>query len=269
MPLRSLGFRTDVMLLRMQGSQIEDRGDRVVVRTPTNPDFYWGNFIVFPQPPTTAEAAVWLDEFAAEVPGAKHVAIGIDGTDGSTGDIGSLLAAGCTLELGTVMTATAATLQAPPRPHADAVCRPLADDADWEQAVALWAANNDSQEATAYQAFARTRLTSYREIQSRGQGTWFGAFVDGLLLSSLGIFAEDGVGRYQHVDTHPDHRGQGLAGTLVHRAGQHALDEMGVSTLVMVADPAYLAVRVYRSVGFRDQETQVQLQRSPPTDQPD
>jgi hypothetical protein len=34
-------------------------------------------------------------------------------------------------------------------------------------------------------------------------------------------------------------------------------------TLVMVADPDYPAVRVYRSVGFEDSETQLQAERGP------
>jgi hypothetical protein len=32
---------------------------------------------------------------------------------------------------------------------------------------------------------------------------------------------------------------------------------------VMVADPDYLAVRIYRSVGFDGTETQLQAQRAP------
>jgi len=31
----------------------------------------------------------------------------------------------------------------------------------------------------------------------------------------------------------------------------------------MVADPGYSAIRIYRSVGFADRETQVALQREP------
>jgi hypothetical protein len=39
---------------------------------------------------------------------------------------------------------------------------------------------------------------------------------------------------------------------------------MAVRTLVIVADPDEPAIRIYRSVGFRDAELQVQLQRNPP-----
>lgn len=37
MDVRSLGYRTDLALLRYGGSEIEDRGDHVVIRSPDNP----------------------------------------------------------------------------------------------------------------------------------------------------------------------------------------------------------------------------------------
>ena len=97
-----------------------------------------------------------------------------------------------------------------------------------------------------------------------GHGQWFGAFLDGLLVSSLGVFAtSQGLARYQDVQTHPGFRGLGLCGTLVHRAGTYALDQLGVETLVMVADPDYSAIRIYRAAGFTESETQVQAERRP------
>ena len=74
--------------------------------------------------------------------------------------------------------------------------------------------------------------------------------------------AGDGLARFQSVETHPDFRGRGLAGTLVHRVSGYGFGELGARTLVMVADPDYLAVRIYRSVGFADTEVQTQLQQT-------
>ena len=65
------------------------------------------------------------------------------------------------------------------------------------------------------------------------------------------------------VETHPDSRGRGLASALLHRAGGAAL-EAGAETLVIVADPEYHAIGLYRSAGFDDRETKVELTRRPP-----
>ncbi len=72
-----------------------------------------------------------------------------------------------------------------------------------------------------------------------------------------------GLARYQRVETHPEFRGRGLAGTLVWQVGRYGFDELGVQRLVMVADPAYLAVRIYRSVGFVDGAVMLQVERAP------
>jgi ribosomal protein S18 acetylase RimI-like enzyme len=83
------------------------------------------------------------------------------------------------------------------------------------------------------------------------------------LLSSLGIVADgSGLARFQSVETRPDARRRGLASALVHKAGHLALGR-GARRLVIVADPEYHAIGIYRSLGFREAETQVQLTRRP------
>ena len=80
MQITSLGFRTDLALLRAGGSTVEDRGDHLVVRSPHNPTFWWGNFVLLDAPAPAGRVDHWLEIFAREFPDAAHVAIGIDGT---------------------------------------------------------------------------------------------------------------------------------------------------------------------------------------------
>lgn len=258
--VRSLAFRTDLALLGMQGSVVEDQGDVLVVRTPSNPAYWWGNFLLFPEQPEPGESAGWLRRFAAAFPDADHVTIGIDGTDGATGDLTPMLSAGMVLDQASVLTAH--DLLPPPHPHDEAACRRLTSDTDWAQTLELWIHAGLS-DPTGDRAYALARLNAYRSMQERELGAWFGAFVGGELRSSLGVFAADGIARFQRVATPVEHRGQGLAGTLVHHAGRFALDELGAGTLVIVADPGNVAIRVYRSLGFVDTETQVGLERPP------
>jgi ribosomal protein S18 acetylase RimI-like enzyme len=74
------------------------------------------------------------------------------------------------------------------------------------------------------------------------------------------------LARFQNVETRPEARGRGLAGTLVHHVSRYGFDELGAQTLVMVADPDYLAIRIYRSVGFTETETMLQAERPPASD---
>ena len=60
----SLGFRTDLMLRRMAGSIIVEHAAHLVVRTPANPRFWWGNFVLFDGPPGQDDGRRWLAVFA-------------------------------------------------------------------------------------------------------------------------------------------------------------------------------------------------------------
>ncbi len=260
MDIGSLAFRTDLAMLEHSGSLVEDLGDHLVVRTPDNPTYWWGNFLLLPGPPGDPDRArAWLEVFEAEFPGARHRAFGVDGTAGGRDDLAPFAEIGMDLEASSVMTATA--VHEPPRPNADATYRPLESDADWHQQVELARAGED----VGYDLpFVTAQAAAQRRLVDAGYGAWWGAFEGDRLLASMGLFtASPGLARFQSVKTHPDARGRGLAGTLVHRVGRYGFDELGAHTLVMVADPEYLAIGVYRSVGFADTERQLQAERKP------
>ncbi|MDI5971958.1 GNAT family N-acetyltransferase [Streptomyces sp. SL13] len=261
MNIRSLGFRTDVMLLRMGGSTVTDRGDHLVVRTPRNPGFWWGNFLLLPAAPTPADAGRRLAAFEAGFPGAAHRAFGVDGTAGQAGDPATLLALGLTAERDTVLTADRLTPPARPvtAPGTTEI-RPLAGDADWAAALTLrlaWTRPAEGTELT----FLQRQVAGHRALCEAGRGTWFGAFTDGELRAGAGVFADGhGIARYQVVETDPGFRRTGLAGAVVHHAGVHALSDPATHTLVIVADPGYHAIGLYRSLGFAGTEQQTRLQ---------
>jgi ribosomal protein S18 acetylase RimI-like enzyme len=264
MDIASLAFRTDLAMLEHSGSTVEDRGTHLVVRTPDNPTYWWGNFFLLASAPRDAtEARGWLEAFESEFPGARHRTFGVDGTSGTADDLAPFAALGMSTEWSSVMTATA--VHEPPRPERKATYRPLESDRDWEQQVELDRAGEDP--GTHSLAFVTARAAAERRLVDAGHGAWWGAFEDGRLLASMGLFtASPGLARFQNVKTHPGARGRGLAGTLVHRVSRYGFEELGAATLVMVADPEYLAIRIYRSVGFADTERQLQAERKPPTD---
>ncbi|WP_372406514.1 GNAT family N-acetyltransferase [Streptomyces luteireticuli] len=271
MKVISLGFRTDLMLRAMAGSVLEDRPDHLVVRTPANPAFRWGNFVLLGRPPRSGDR--WEAVFDAEFPGAAYLALGVDGTDGDTGDAAELARLGATAEVSTVLTADRLVPPARPLPAGTEV-RPLAGDEDWAQAVGLRRALDGPEPPEEHRLFVERRVAETRRLCEAGHGAWFGAFVDGRMRAGAGVFGHGvfgagvlgnggGAARYQNVETHPGFRGRGLASHVVHRAGRWALEDAAARTLVIVADPGYHAIRIYRKLGFEDTERQVQLTRLP------
>ena len=209
--VRSLGYRTDLAILALEGSQVTDRGDHLVVRTSRNPDYWWGNFLLL-RDLQSGSGGDWTARFAAEFPGAQHMALGLDEPDARAVDPAEL--PGMTMEQNAVMTAT--SVHAPPRPNTEAVFRTLEGDADWQQslelATALWA-GDPSGDAK----FLAAQQAAKRGLTEAGHGAWFGAFLDGTLVAQLGLITvetgESGLARYQSVETHPAARRRGLAGT--------------------------------------------------------
>ena len=252
MDVTSLGFRTDLMLRRLAGASVDDRGDHIVVATAANPGFWWGNFLLLAEPPR--DITPWVAAFQDAFPLAAHVAIGVDGVEGATGDTTGLEA-----QVDVVLTATRFAPR-PPDPYKR--IRRLESDVDWAQAVELQLVSHGDRPSPSHRLFVERRVAEERALAEAGHGAWFGAFPDGTLRASLGIVTDgSGIARYQNVETQPEFRRQGLATRLVYEAGVQALAE--AVTLVIVADPDDVAIGIYRAAGFVDREQQVQLWREP------
>jgi ribosomal protein S18 acetylase RimI-like enzyme len=274
MDVRSLGYRTDLALLRLGGSTIEDGGDHLIVRSPHNAAHWWGNFMLLAEVPDPKAASAWVERFAATFPRAGHIAIGFDAARGTKAELAWFSANGFDVEASTVMTATEVR---PPRSvNTDAVCRVLDSDDDWDQSVDLRIrCFPDKADSQNHEKYVRTKTNVDRDLVSGGHGAWFGAFLDGRLVGELGLVraagiagddrVSPGLARFQSVETDPKFRRQGLAGTLAYRASRFGFDELGARTLVMVADPDYFAIDLYRSLGFQATESQLQVQRAPKT----
>ena len=261
MNVSSLGFRTDLALLERAGSTVDDRGDHLVVRSPGNPGFYWGNFLLLDHVPGADQVEEWLDRFAAAFPEARHRAFGFD-TQGTVDELSGFEAQGLRVESSTVMTAS--SVRPPARPNGEATYRPFKSDEDWLQSIELRIACDNLDQSVSHREFVTRRANSNRALVAAGHGRWFGAFLGDALVTQMGLVAAaPGLARFQSVETHPKHRGRGLAGTLAHRVSTYGLGELQVKTLVIVADPDYLAIRIYRAIGFRNSEVQLQAELAP------
>ena len=131
MRVTSLGFRTDLALRALEGAEITDCGDYTVVRSPDNPTFWWGNFLLLAGWPEPGTGDGWLARFAAEFPQAEHLALGVDAGHEPAQVPPEFLAAGLEFERATVL--SCAAVQPPPRQNTEAEIRRLESDDDWEQ----------------------------------------------------------------------------------------------------------------------------------------
>lgn len=248
MQVRSLGFSTDLMVLRAGGSSVVDMGDHAVARTPGEPDYWWGNFVLVGAGGRVGEG---LDAFRRAFPTARHIAIGVDGTDGEAPPAAGAL--GLALDVGVVLTARSLV----PAPPVDAEVRVLSSAADWRGLVEL---RRQDGHPGADASFEERRVATARRLSESKRGYFLGAWRGGMLVSALGIVSNGaGTARFQDAQTHPAHRRQGLASHLVVAAASMASRRWPLERLVVVADPSGPALGVYEALGFEQAEHQVQL----------
>jgi RimJ/RimL family protein N-acetyltransferase len=247
------------------------RDDCMVVRTPANPGFWWGNFLLFDQAPQPGDAARWCARFDAEIAGlqpeSRHVAFGVDTAQPVElpPDFARL---GFTLGASTVLTMQRAQLRHPRAAPDPAQFRieALALPEQAAQAVALQVATDDGahQPVAEYRLFRERQMARYGAMERAGLGRWFGVFThDGELVADCGLFTYGRLGRFQHVSTHPRWRRRGLCTALIHSVCSHGFETMGLDTLVIVADPDDVAIGLYESVGFLRGARTWQLERAP------
>jgi ribosomal protein S18 acetylase RimI-like enzyme len=250
MQINSLGTLTNLFFARWNG-MVLTREHHWVVKTPSNPGFHWGNYLLFDRAPEAQDVTRWVELFDQEMDyGAAphHYAFAWEGSHGS-GELSDFIAQGFQHETSVVLLAKSLVK---PRPvQLPFEVRALVTDEEWESATEVQIACGDPAYSRGYREFKVRQMKSYRLLAQAGHGAWFGGFVAGVMVADLGVFHQGGIGRYQNVGTLPEHRRRGYCGELVYQAGLYAQKNFQVETLVMEADPDYHAARIYESVGFQ------------------
>ena len=123
--IRSLGYQTDLFFRGFEG-EILERDEYTVIRTPKNPTYRWGNFLLFKRAPTSADLEPWQTAFSLEHEAAPHIALGWD--DPEKGDVSAFTAAGFDFDQSIVMTASA--VHTPPKINTECRIRVL-EKSDW------------------------------------------------------------------------------------------------------------------------------------------
>lgn len=248
------GWQTDLAVLQHSGAFVDQRFDHLLVRSPENPTFHWGNFVLVTDPDAADDAARWVEVFRTEFPNAEHVSIGLPRLPSA----GSWKGTGLVIDTDDVLFTERLPEQ---RPLAEGyTARPFASDADWRALVALDVADNartGAHEAAGYERFVLDQGRARRRMVEAGVARWLGAFdTEGTLTASLGMVLCDSLARFQSVTTDADHRRRGLAGHLLGLAARWA-GERGVTAWVIVTESTNPAGRLYRSVGFGPDAVQV------------
>lgn len=258
--LHSLALQSETALWATRGAIVSRLG-YWVVRTPSDPSYFYGNLLLLPEAPLAETIPLWQARFAEEFAGTvQHTTLWWD-----TGVLGpealrELIHRGFTVQ-------TTDVLRRDPRlPWA---ATPLGRDIEIRKISAsetpLLAALADrlsDRHDDIYRTFLQRRARWQAQLIQRGLAHFFACFADQRVVASLGIFVQHGLARYQDVQTDAAYRRRGLATALVTLAGQHGATP-GTATLTIHTEPNSDAARLYRQLGFTLVETTTSACRHP------
>ncbi|MGH2927715.1 MAG: GNAT family N-acetyltransferase [Solirubrobacteraceae bacterium] len=254
---RSLVWATDIDVLPLS-REVSRRDRHLTIRSPSNPDHWWGNMLLFDDPPRAGDGTRWERTFAEEIE-ALHRTFAWDRTDGALGEAQTeLVARGYVVERSVGLIAEPARIRSHPRANREVTVRELPVDGDeelWEQVVELHVEEREPDEDEDEQRqYEHRRQADLRELFAAGRGGWYVALAEDEVVGSLGVVVTGGRGRYQHVSTAAAHRRRGICSRLVVEAAHHAARVHGARRLVIAADPDYHALAIYESLGFERAE---------------
>lgn len=249
------GAWTDLAVDMLAGTEVTDRGDHLIVRTPANPTYMWGNCLIALTEPDAAEH--WVRSFAEAFPGAGHVAIGLPGSP----DPKVWAALDLTVEYEQVLLLDGTPAS---RPCPDGVeISPLTTRSDWDAVVDLFDTDNDRSgefPSLGYREFLRRRGLARQRLAADGHGVFLGAWDGDRLVGHVGIVACGSAARYQSVLVDADWRRRGLASHLITECGTWA-QRAGCVRQVIVAEAGSDAGRLYAALGFVPGERMAGVER--------
>lgn len=250
---QSLALQTDQIAMRGR-STFEDKGAYVVQRTLDEPNFWFGNQLIYPQIRPREEM---LGAFAKEFPDARHVTLsfdqpGIEVPDWVRDDP----------EFQSDICDTLA-LQGPisgPDLPTGLTLRKIASAQDWADVVSLQTEIGVEQgyDGENHAPFVRARFAAVRARSEAEAGTaWFGVYDGDLLVADMGLVWTNALARYQNVETRRSHRRRGICAALLVAVHAYGAQQAPDARFVIVADTDEPPGRVYRRSGFELVETTV------------
>lgn len=269
--IKSMVWATSIDVLAPDHT-LTRRGGYWVVQSPSNPTYWWGNLLLFDEPPAVGDGERWealfRQEFASR-PEVSHRCFAWDSIDGATGAAErELVARGYELEWNAGLIARPEQMREHPRANRDVQVRqldPSGDELLWSAVldVQMQGAPDELRGTDYHRTFLERRQEELRETFRSGRGGWYVALLDGVLAGSLGVVVTGSRARYQAVETAAAFRRRGVARRLVVDAARDLLARHEIAGFVIAADPDYHALGIYEDLGFERLELVVGTLRAP------
>lgn len=251
MEIKSLGLKTELFFYQYS-SVITQHNDFIKIETPNNPDYFWGNLLIFSRPPRRCDFLNWTKLFKENFLNntlINHLTFTWD-IFGEVAETSEFIKNGFVFEETIVLVASQIKSNSY-NPNFE--YRKIISKADWQQVIELQISigiETENYNIDKYRPFIENRFKAYEELTTQGVGSWFGAFEDGILVADLGLFGSKEFARFQSIETKKNYRKIGIAQSLM----IFAATENKNRPLVIQAVSNGPAIDMYMRIGFEIKE---------------
>lgn len=253
----NLGYFTDSFFLE-EDKKIIHYPDVTFVCSPNQPTFFYGNFLYLNNALSKSDKDKLEKEFRKLFtdPKIKHFTFCWSGND--TSGIQPFIDAGYKLEEISVLKAEKKDILPLQLKNEEILISPFNSKKDWGKWVKLeLEEREEGYSEEGYRIYLEGRVEVYQKLNQKGQGNFYGAYLNDELIAAAGLFHQNKIGRFQMVRTKETHRKKGICKTLIHHMCQEGFQQ--ADTLVIAADKGYYALGIYERMGFKSSESQTSV----------
>ncbi len=241
-----LGTESSLNFHQVDG-EVFERTHYRFVKTKNRPHFFWGNYMIFNEPPSVDGFQNWIDHYNLEFNSQEQGFITITWSCSDLGNPQKFLDFGFEIETQEVLRLK--NITKPDKLNKHVEVRVIESDFDWNQVkktqwIKNWPLKQDQEH------FLENKIHTYKRLQDQGFGYRYGAFLGEKLVGDLGIYIKNRIARFNNVFTHCDFYNQGICRSLVYGSLKDILAKNLADEFIMQATESEYAKNIYKKIGF-------------------
>lgn len=217
-----------------------------------------GNFLLLKNPPEASQKEILEKHFAnnfERITLDSHISLA---WEEHPSDLTAYIEDGYELNHNLVLTLLPNDFVAPEKTNATITVVKFTEPIHWEK----WIGNEIDERPpsitkSAFRPYIEKRAKSFQALDKQGKGGFYGAFIGDQLIGSAGLFIFERIGRFQEVRTIKGFRRKKICSTLLNFI--FSINKSKMDTSVIVADLNYIALPFYKSLGFKETQSQYTL----------
>ena len=251
----TIGLKSDILFFNFR-NDVQEKNDYFVLSTQNNPDFYWGNYLVFKNPLSLGDFNIWKKHYRDEFfhnENIKHMCFSWAG-DPCYSELNKFKENNFSFLEKMVMITNKEKFKCKYFNN-EIVCKRMVTNDDWNKVLNFQLKINESLSNKKSKSYIEKRILEFKMYTNNNFGYWYAAFINGEIVSDIGLYWNHEFARLHNLKTLNEYRRKGIAQTLI----KFAIDDSQQMLFTLDAEEKGLAINMYKSLGFIFKEKKYSL----------